>query len=120
MSGRVATFAWAGLLALLLVCCAVTKRVTAAPKQKTINLDKAQHEVLAWNISDSLPYPHAWMMQTCCDCGLVHRWLLIPTKEEGIHAYIWRLEPETKKERRRRGIYDDMYRDPWRAEGRLD
>jgi len=98
----------------------MAKITGATPKQQTIDLDKAQHEILPWAANAEWRFPHAWLVQTCCDCGLVHRWLFIPTREEGIHTYIWRLEPETRKERRRRGIYNEMYRDPWGAEDRQE
>jgi len=114
--GRVATLLGAVFLASVLVCCVVVEILNAAPKRQTIDLDKAQHEILPWNRSESMPFPHAWMKQVCCDCGLVHRWLIVPTVEEGVHVYIWRLEPETRRERRRRGIFDELYHNPWGAE----
>lgn len=88
--GRIATFFAAAFLTVTLVCCAVVKIISAAPRPQTMNLDNAQHEVLPWATSDEWKFPHAWMMQVCCDCGLVHRWLIVPTIEEGVHAYIWR------------------------------
>jgi hypothetical protein len=114
--GRGATLITAAAFAALMVCCAVVRIINAAPQAKTIDLAKAQHEVLPWASDESMPFPHAWMMQICCDCGLVHRWLIIPTRDEGVQLYIWRLEPETRKERMRRGTFNEMYHDPWGAE----
>ena len=79
------------------------------------NIETAQVEVIPWTTGDN-GLTVAWVTEwTCCDCGLVHRMAFVPTTD-GLVIYIWRLEPETRKERMRRGTYRDVYRNPFAAE----
>ena len=86
------------------------------PEKWEPNLDTAQIEMLGWSrVGEDGPLV-SWVSEwTCCDCGLVHRMAFIPM-EEGLMVYIWRLEPETKRERMKRGTYRDLYRDKFAAE----
>jgi hypothetical protein len=73
------------------------------------NIETAQTELIKWTQGDEDSPTMAWVTKwTCCDCGLVHRMAFIPI-QEGLLIYIWRIGPETRKERMRRGFYRDLY-----------
>ena len=115
------SFVGSGLLCLVLVAallvflagCASTKcegNWEAGKPQEhewQPDMETAQIEVIPWTTGDD-GLIVAWVTEwTCCDCGLVHRMAFVPT-QDGLVIYIWRLEPETRRERLRRGTYRDL------------
>ncbi len=121
------SFVGSGLLCLVLVAallvflsgCASTtcegNWKAGEPHDWQPNREAAQVEVIPWTTNDN-DLIVAWVTEwTCCDCGLIHRMAFVPT-QDGLVIYIWRLEPETRRERIRRGMYRDVYRNPMAAE----